>query len=195
MEEQQLSIDINSFVNFNQKFDEIDIEAVFMSYGARGPRVDLFKLEKSHELSTEIGFILLLGKASCISEHMNYKKLKKEDWIRFYNPPPGCEIYFMKNYKRISVAKFSDFSKSNLLYFKSESCNLSFTKPICFNGSNSSENRNSINELNSSEVQALDPFKGQSILNCYLNDEIPLWELWLIETEESYYLYDFNFGD
>jgi len=187
-EDVEMNIELEKFSKYNEEYKNLDVNTECMSYGAKGARVDLFKINKSDNISSEACLNILLGKSACVIEEWNYKE--SDSWSYIFN-----ENCILKEFKRTPVFRFKEHLYGYLDYVKSDSCELSITKPIMFNGANVDQIRAKENLLSAKEIQELNPLKDEVIISCYAHQEIWHWQIWYVETEHAGYLYIYNIGD
>ncbi len=192
----EINIEEQAFINSNNLALERDVESLFHIDASSGIQGQLLKLEKSNSIDANQALCILQGRLACIGEEWDYAEFKAEHWANVFNPPQEYSVYLLKSLEATSpqlfIEKLSQF-KEHFLSKEKDSSNLrlaSYFGSYAFNGENVADYLNQVQVSKSIadlKVNAVDPSK---ILKVFSNRDLWNWQLWFVETESAYFLFE-----
>ena len=195
MKNKKIHITEDSFVESNLKHSNLDIDCILKTYGSRGVLVDIFKISKETNITFQECFSVMQGKTVCIGEEWNFKEMKIDNWKYIFNPNEKYTTYILNQFietdPKLLIKQHVDYLK----FLKDETIKLTVSKKFKFNGSNTNEFYNKQNARTEEEIKLLETIDHNSITNCYSNEEVWHWNIWMIETEDEFIMYEQNVCD
>lgn len=193
-----MKVDINrkGFVAANLLELDNDVESVFQVDASSGIQGQLLKLKKSARINLNQALNILIGRLACIGEEWDYKDFKETHWGNIFNPPQEYSVYLLKSYQEVDanlfIEKIEQF-KNHLMDKEEEESvklNYSYFGGFIFNGKNVSDYLSELKEYNSVKDLNFGPFDLSEKAIAYANKDLWNWQVWFVEGESAYYLFE-----
>ena len=183
------------FISANVKDVGHDIKCIITSYGSRGILTDIFKLNKSKNITEREALCILLGRMTCFAEEWDYSESSEDTFSYIFEPKRVHTKYIHKIFKPVAIEEFRKVLEGYLSYLEIADPNMNFSKSFNLKGQDFSLVYEPTFRIERSEINKLDLFQNLPIIKVFGHTEIWHWRTWFIESNEAYYLYEENIAD
>ena len=173
-----------------------DVESVFQVDASIGIQGQLLRLQKSDSINVMQGLNILQGRLACIGEEWDYAEFQAEHWANVFDPPQEFSVYLLKSFEvsnaKLFIDKLDQFKNHYLLQENQESSSRvpSFFGSYKFNGENVADYLNQVKAFPSISDLKVNPFDPSENFKVFSNTDLWNWQLWFVETDSDYFLFE-----